>query len=192
MNAASDFSEYLKYIKNLTNIPIVKTGFNKFDEALGGGLHGGRLYVIGAISSLGKTSFALNIADNIACTGRDVLILSLEMGKYELMTKSISRETFKLCLKEGMNINNYQAFSALEIVDKSSYEKYSKEKKEILKLAIDNYTKTKSKYIYISEGIGDTGVKQIRETIDNFKQLEHPTPVVIVDYMQILSPYNKV
>ncbi|GHT41091.1 hypothetical protein AGMMS49921_03600 [Endomicrobiia bacterium] len=41
-----------------------------------------------------------------------------------------------------MNINNHHAFSALEISDKSSYEKYSKEKKEILKLAIDNYTKT--------------------------------------------------
>lgn len=191
MNAASNFMEYLKHIESLRDVPAIKTGFNRFDEALGGGLRGGRLYAIGAISSLGKTSFALNIADNIAYTGRDVLIFSLEMGKYELMTKSISRETFKLCLKEGMNINNHQAFTALEISDKFSYEKYSEEKKEILQPAIDNYTKTESEHIYISEGIGDIGVKQIRETIDNFKQLGHPAPVVIVDYMQILSPYNE-
>ncbi|GHT40302.1 hypothetical protein AGMMS49921_01460 [Endomicrobiia bacterium] len=78
------------------NTSAIKTGFNRFDEALGGGLRGCRLYAIGAISSLGKTSFALNIADNIASAGRDVLIFSFEMSTKELVAKSISRETYKI------------------------------------------------------------------------------------------------
>ncbi|GHT47613.1 hypothetical protein AGMMS49936_08720 [Endomicrobiia bacterium] len=190
-NVGNNFTSILKQMVKTGYTPAIKTGFERLDEALGGGLYDGKLYVIGAISSLGKTSFALNIADNIASTGRDVLVFSLEMGKYELMTKSISRGTFELCLKEGMNINNHQALSALEISDKFSYKKYSKEKKEILQLAIDNYTTTKAEHIYISEGMGDIGVRQLRETIDNFKQLGHSAPVVMVDYMQILAPYNQ-
>ena len=46
-------------------IAPVRTGFTRLDEMLGGGLFSG-LYIIGAISSLGKSAFALQIADNIA------------------------------------------------------------------------------------------------------------------------------
>jgi len=46
-------------------IAPIRTGFSKFDETLGGGLFSG-LYIIGAISSLGKSALALQIADNIA------------------------------------------------------------------------------------------------------------------------------
>ena len=195
MNAAKSFEEFLRYIEDSANIPPIKTGFDKFDEALGGGLRGGRLYAIGAISSLGKTTFALNVADNIAVTGRDVLIFSLEMGKNELMIKSISRETCKHCLDKGTDISDKKALTASEIGDKFNYEQYTKEQQEGLQAAIKKYKTAQAKHIFISEGIGNIGVKQIREMIDNFKQLGGPLgytpPVVIVDYMQILSPYNE-
>lgn len=44
---------------------------------LDGGLYTG-LYFIGAVSSLGKTTFTLQIADNLAKQGRDVLCFFLE------------------------------------------------------------------------------------------------------------------
>lgn len=88
----------------LTHINIAKqggirmwaTGFPKLDEKLDGGFLGGNLIILGAIASLGKTTFALQIADQIAANGNDVIIFSLEMSKKELNAKSISRNTFKL------------------------------------------------------------------------------------------------
>lgn len=68
----------------------VPTGFAKLDKLLDGGLYTG-LYVLGAISSLGKTSYLLQMADQIARGGRDVLYFSLEMGRLELVAKSLSR-----------------------------------------------------------------------------------------------------
>jgi replicative DNA helicase len=56
------------------------------------GLYEG-LYIVGAMSSLGKTTFVTQIGDQIANNGTDVLIFSLEMSRYELMAKSISRLT---------------------------------------------------------------------------------------------------
>ena len=64
--------------------------FPGLDEALGGGLYPG-LYMMGAISSLGKTTLACQIADQIAAAGQPVLIFSLEMARKEIFAKSISR-----------------------------------------------------------------------------------------------------
>ena len=73
--------------------PVISTGFEILDDKLDGGLYPG-LYVIGAISSLGKTTLVLQIADQIAKAGQDVLFFSLEMARNELMAKSISRQTY--------------------------------------------------------------------------------------------------
>jgi replicative DNA helicase len=51
-----------------------------------------------------------------------------------------------------------------------------------------------SKYaqnIYISEGIGDIGVEQVRQTVKKHILFTGRTPVVIIDYLQILAPYSE-
>jgi len=70
----------------------IKTGFASLDRHLDGGLFPG-LYILGAVSSLGKTSFILQIADQIAEQGRDILFFSLEQSKDELIAKSLARLT---------------------------------------------------------------------------------------------------
>ncbi|GHT57173.1 hypothetical protein AGMMS50233_10260 [Endomicrobiia bacterium] len=181
-NVGNNFTSVLKQMEEAGNTPAIKTGFNRFDEALGGGLRGGRLYAIGAISSLGKTSFALNIADNIACASRDVLIFSLEMSTKELVAKSISRETYKIS-------NRKLAKTALELTDHLRV--YSDKEQKIIDSAISNYKKTTAMRMNISEGVGDIGVRQIRDSIATRRQAGESEPIVIVDYMQILSPYNE-
>jgi len=46
------------------------------------------LIILGAISSLGKTSLVLQIVDQIAKQGHDVLFISLEMAQSELISKA--------------------------------------------------------------------------------------------------------
>jgi len=88
-----------------TEPELISTGFNTLDVALDGGLFEG-LYVIGAISSLGKTTLAIQIADYLASQGRDVLYISLEMSRYEIMAKSISRHTLLYCKENGLDQKN--------------------------------------------------------------------------------------
>ena len=44
--------------------------------------------------------------------------------------------------------------------------------------------------IFISEGVGDIGVGQIRETIERHIRITGRKPLILVDYLQILAPYS--
>lgn len=70
-----------------------KTGFEKLDVHTNG-LYSG-LYVIGAISSLGKTTFIHEIAEKLIGSGEHVMFFSLEQSQFELISKSICRVTAK-------------------------------------------------------------------------------------------------
>lgn len=190
--------EYLKnntanYIPAFTNgitesikTEAIPTGFKKLDEALDGGLYEG-LYCIGAISSLGKTTFITQIADQIAQKENDVLIFSLEMARSELMAKSISRHTLQLTLPTG---ETRKAKTARGITAGKRYQDYSQEEKEIIYKAIREYG-AYAKYIYITEGIGEVGVQKIRETVEKHISFTGNKPIVIIDYLQILAAYNE-
>ena len=79
------------------------TGSLELNDKLNGGLRSG-LYVLGASSSLGKTTFCLQLADYIAQQGTDVLFFSLEMSKFEMVAKSLSRELFKIARAESRHV----------------------------------------------------------------------------------------
>ena len=67
-SAVNGLSEFIADIERRHNKDCVSTGFENLDEILDGGFYPG-LYIIGAISSLGKTTFALQVADNAAKKG---------------------------------------------------------------------------------------------------------------------------
>lgn len=68
------------------------TGFKSIDRALGGLLKGS-LTIIGARPAMGKTAFALNMAEGAAAkTGLPVLVISLEMNN-EMLVKRMFAKT---------------------------------------------------------------------------------------------------
>ena len=73
------------------NSATVKTGFRFTDEK--GGLRLGSVLVIGAFTSVGKSSLALNMAVNVARKNVPVAYYSLEMGAVELWSRIISSST---------------------------------------------------------------------------------------------------
>ena len=84
------------------------TGFPELDKALSGGLVAG-LHCIGAISSLGKTTFVLQMAENMASTGIPVIIFSLEMRPEQLVAKTVSKNMYLAALErvDSQNIDIY-------------------------------------------------------------------------------------
>ena len=185
-SAANHLQEFINGIADSVNTAYVSTGFNSLDKILDGGLYEG-LYILGAISSLGKTTLVLQIADQIAAEATNVLIFSLEMARYELMAKSISRLTLREILSNAGKIND--AKTTRGITTGSRYEFYSKTEREIINKAIEIYGGY-AKNIYIHEGIGDIGTEQIRDEIKKHIFFTGKKPVVIIDYVQILAPYD--
>lgn len=79
---------------------VCPTGNADLDRILDGGLFCG-LYILGAVPSLGKTTFAIQMADLIAASGRDVLFFSGEMSEDEIIAKSLSRISAEVAGRTG-------------------------------------------------------------------------------------------
>ena len=125
-NKISSFRDYINASKD---DKVLSTGFTNLDEYLDGGLYDG-LYILGAISSLGKTTFAIQIADYLSSQGHDVLYISLEMSRYEIMAKSISRHTYLSCKKNSEDM--YNPKSQGQILDGKRYESYTPLERDVI------------------------------------------------------------
>ena len=181
---AYSLQSFLKSIEESKRAAFIPTGYSPLDNILDGGLYAG-LYIIGAISSLGKTTFCLNVADNIAQAGHDVLIFSLEMARNELIAKSISRLTLIKDLAE--NGSTAHAKTTRGILTGTRYPDYSQTERELIQRSIASYGEY-AKNIYITEGVGNVGIEEIREKVRKHIKLTGKPPVVVIDYLQIIAP----
>ena len=163
---------------------IISTGFPHLDEKIDGGLRAG-LYIVGAISSLGKTSFCIQLADNIAKTGKPVLFVSLEMAREELTAKIISRLTYEISQAKGNG--NRDAKTTIKVLNTHEHKGYTLTAQATIKEAFDELEARGDKLI-ILEGIGDVTVNRIKAKAKQAEKMYGKAPVVIVDYLQILAP----
>ena len=178
------FEEFEQVRLKNQNKSYIPTGFNSLDSLLDGGLFSG-LYIIGAISLLGKSTLCLQMLDNIAKSGTDVLIFSLEMAKSELLAKSISRLTFtKSSNQRNIEVSGRTTRDVL--TNKQSYDQVAKSISD----AIDTYKNEYSKHVYILEGVGNYDVKEIRKGIETHINMTGNKPVVLIDYLQVIQPYD--
>jgi len=175
---------FIKNIEESKTAAYIPTGFLAVDGVLDGGLYAG-LYIVGAISSLGKTTFCLQIADQIAQAGNDVIIFSLEMARNELIAKSVSR----LTLLQDIDTNNTtkNAKTTRGILTGSRYKYYSEKEQQLIQGAITRYAEYGTN-IYITEGIGNVGIAEVREKVEKHIEITGKAPVVLIDYLQILAP----
>ena len=177
------------YIDNLMQADIVKfkadkkTGFKRLDD-LSGGLYPG-LYVLAATSSLGKTTFALQLADNLAAAGQDVLFFSMEQSRLEMVSKSLARLTKELHQKElptggkPKEGDKYDPLTSLEI----RQGKYS----NIVELAAAEYKEQVADRLSIIEGNFNCDISFIGEYIRRYIKRNGSRPIVFIDYLQILQ-----
>lgn len=147
----------------------VKTGYDNLDAKCGG-LYGG-LYAIAAISSLGKTTFAAQMADQIAAAGNDVLFFSLEQSRLELVSKSLARITAQE--------NPQNAVNSLSI--RKGYLP-----PQVL-AAAQEYKKAVADRISIIEGNFNCNISFIGDYIRQYIRRTGKRPVVFIDYLQILQ-----
>lgn len=183
-------ADFKKVINSNANTPAIQTGFERLDKVLDGGLYEG-LYAIGAISSLGKTTFCLNIAEQIAESGQDVIIIALEMGKYSLISRSISRLTFRKYLEDKETIKYEWCKTSRGITDGSRYANYSEAEKKLISDSVDYFADNIGKHLYIYEAIGDLTTDRIRSIVNEHLAYTGNRPVLIIDYLQLIQHEDK-
>lgn len=190
--------QYLDYFKTIEEQPpakMVSTGFKDLDTNFKGGLRTG-FYILGAVSNLGKTAFLLQIADQIAKQKIPVLYFSLEMDKKELTARSIARTTYNQ-VGDKLDSKGYPlASDTFDILDNTRYSLYNKDKKDVIKASISIYENI-AKNLYIVSGRYKTSTISRRMNIDDIEKIikdfiEHigTTPIIFVDYMQIIAPID--
>ena len=154
---------------------IIPTGYPTLDELSGGGLHAG-LYVIGAISSLGKTTFTAQLADQAAESGHDVLFFSLEMSQLEMRAKSLSRLTWLLNQADAVPASTISKGTMPDIVFQ----------------AIDAYKERIGDRVSVIEGNFRCDISFIGDYVRNYIRKNRggsgERPTVVIDYLQILQP----
>ena len=176
-------SEYQQQRERNREQPRISTGFKHLDEVLGGGLRPSLIF-IGAITSIGKTTLVMHIADSIAKQGRDVIIFALEMSRFELVSRSISRESYRIAKAQ----QTPQPGNALTFYEISDGQPLNPGKYSILQQAEDYYFKAIAPHIFIVEGEGSVTAESIRQQVQTHTELTGAAPVVIVDYLQLLQP----
>lgn len=147
-----------------------RTGFAILDETAKG-LYAG-LYVVGAISSLGKTTFCTQLADQLATAGEEVLFFSLEQSRLEIVSKSIARRTAQADIKTAVDsLSIRRGYLPLHVLT-----------------AAKEYKEAVSDRLSIIEGNFNCNISFIGDYVRRYIQKTGKKPVVFVDYLQILQP----
>lgn len=147
-----------------------KTGFYNLD-AEAGSIYAG-LYAVGGISSVGKTTFISQIADQMAAQGQHVLFFSMEQSRLEMVSKSIARQTAK--------DDPDKAVSSLQIRTGAKGDNITRATAEYLQSVGDR--------ISIIEGNFNCNVSFIGNyTRQYIAQNGGVKPVIVIDYLQVLQ-----
>ena len=184
-NIAAQLTNFWEEVHQTKNYQPIRTGFSLLDTALDGGFYPEQLVFMGAISSLGKTTLLLQIMDNIAAAGTSCMLFSLEMSRNEIIGKSISRYTYTEAIKNNISMNNAKTMRGIIAGHRHLF--YSRDELSLIQQASAVYGDI-GRNIYLYEGNGDTGIAEIVEQVKEFIRLSGQTPVVFIDYLQILAP----
>lgn len=157
------FVEIERIFNNKGEITGVGSGFIDLD-AKTSGFQKGDMVLIAARPSMGKTTFALNIAEHAALReGKSVVVFSLEMSKEQLAYKL-------LCSEANVDMLKLRT-GALEDKDW-----------ENIARATGPLSKAK---IYIDDTAGVT-VMEMRSKCRRLK-LEYGIDLIVIDYLQLMS-----
>ena len=141
------------------------TGIRDLDDIICG-LHKEELTIIGARPGVGKTTFALQIAEYIASKGIETAIISLEMSDYQIIQKMLAKRT---------RVNSYKM--RLGTLEKDDLAKIGQASVEISQLPIHLITNARTLQ----------HIENITRKLKNKSNLG----LLVIDYIQLIKNKGK-
>lgn len=140
-----------------------ESGFFELDE-MTNGLQPGEMVIIAARPSMGKTAFAVNIAEHMSLVNKiPVAIFSLEMSKQQLAQRM-------LCSRSGVDSNKVRR----NMLGRDDFDKLNMTAGELAEAPL-----------YIDDTAGLT-LMGLRAKARRLKQ-RHDIQAVVIDYLQLMS-----
>jgi replicative DNA helicase len=145
----------------------VETHFRDYD-AMSGGLHNGELVILAARPSMGKTAFAMNVAENVVLLGNaPVLFVSLEMSGIELADRL-------LC--SVARVNGHQLRNGTISQE---------DRKRLVQKAME----ISNAPLYVDDSPSRT-VSEVAAVARRIRQREKRLGLIVIDYLQLIEPDN--
>jgi replicative DNA helicase/5S rRNA maturation endonuclease (ribonuclease M5) len=174
------FMNFLTKIQTETYRPY-PTGMQSFDEMLGGGVPRQALVMLTAAPGAGKTALVQQLSEVMAANGSNVLFLNLEMSREQLMARSLSRIIFRYG----------KQMSATDVM--RGY-KWTEEQAELVRCASEEYRERVADRIWYNP-VDTTDLTKIldaiRKVADLYKSKGQAAPVVVLDYLHLLTTENR-
>jgi replicative DNA helicase len=140
----------------------LSTGYPSIDE-ITYGLRPGWLWILGARPSIGKTSFILNLMDNVTKQGKSALLFSYDSTRDELLTRMLSKYA---------NINSEKFFDIAKLKENDI--------KKIRKISEELYKRN----IIIDDR--RPSLENVIERVNREKKFTNPS-LIIIDHLQAFS-----
>ncbi|MBN3859637.1 replicative DNA helicase [Neisseriaceae bacterium PsAf] len=169
-NVLLTVNEGLESLYNSPNQGItgVETGFYDLDKKTSG-LQAGDLIIIAGRPSMGKTSFAMNIAEYVAVElKKPVAIFSMEMPAHQLATRMISS-------LGGIELSKLKTGQ----FEEQDWDKFS-----------HIFPRLNSAPLFIDES-GGLSALEIKAKIRRLKRAQPDLSLVVIDYIQLMSGSGK-
>lgn len=165
------FAETLQEIDERVNlggeIPGMKTGLHGFDRNVGG-LQRGELDIIAGRPSIGKTLFALNLADGLGANGYKTLLCELEMTE-----KSIGMRRL--------------AFNAHIEIEKMKFGKLDEEERKKIAVVSDMLCGRNNMFTDCTPGQSLYSIRAKAKSIKHIEGLD----VIIIDHLNLMNIQRK-
>ena len=150
----------------------LKTGFANIDSITS---FYPELYFLAAEPGLGKTTFCTQLADQLSMKGEHVLYFSFEQSALELVSKGLSR------LTTGYNLNN--CYNLMNALTATQVRTLGKSDSRVIS-AMERYKSFSMNEIFICNVLS---IDKVKERVRDYIQTKQVSPIVIVDYLQILQ-----
>lgn len=159
------------------------TGFDVLDANLQGGFRSGDLILLGGPQGMGKTTWMLQVARNVARQGRPVLYFCYEHDQTSMLIKLVALEAGLIGGIDAPGVNRIRAsFEASDGLGRGLRERLmdtrgGAEALDVVREYSDRLT------IHRSSG-STTTMAVIKETIAQVKERHGTSPFVCIDYLQ--------
>jgi replicative DNA helicase len=160
------------------------TGFIPLDSYLSGGLRPGELTLLGGPQGLGKTTFALQVARQVAASGHQVLYVSYEHDPVNLLERLLAAEAGERAGLDAVPLRSVRALlegdgSASSLSEKLAETPGGAEALAAVSLDIDRF--------HVLRGGVETTVPDIETAVRTITGSTGEGPLVVVDYVQKVS-----
>ena len=158
------FGSIEKLLEQGKEVTGLRTHYSELDKRTSG-LQPSELIIIAARPSMGKTAFAINIAQNSAVRDKKVVaVFSLEMSKESLLRRMLAGEA----LVNARNLQ--QGFT-------------TREDKQKLMLGLERLMESK---LFVDDTPGIT-LAEMRAKARRLKQQEGALDLIVIDYLQLMT-----